>query len=99
MDNPFEILIAPLFPRIKEMLREVIREEKEAAKEPFADLPEYLTNKETCQILNISQTTLNRYVKEGKPKRYKMGKNGCTPRFKKSDVLQTFKTLNKYERR
>jgi excisionase family DNA binding protein len=99
MDNIYEVLMLPMLPKIKELIKEAIREERETAKEPFADLPEYLTNKETCQILNISQTTLNRYVKEGKPKRYKMGKNGCTPRFKKSEVLQTLKTLNKYERR
>ncbi len=100
MDNPFEAMITSLFPKIKELIREVLKEEKEAAKEPFADYPENLTNKETCQILNISQTTLNRYVSEqGKPRRYKMGKNGCTPRFKKTEVLQMLKTFHKGERR
>ena len=101
MDNPFEVFEKSILLKVEEVFIKALKQHSEAtAKEPFADYPENLTNKETCQILNISQTTLNRYVLElGKPRRYKMGKNGCTPRFKKAEVLQMLKTFHKGERR
>jgi excisionase family DNA binding protein len=82
-------------PIIKEAIKESLKEQSEADKTPFADLPELLNNKQTCQVLNVSLATLNRYADEGRIKRHR---NGKMIRFKKTEVLQSLKSIVKWQR-
>lgn len=91
--NPFDVLNSELS-QIKSLLLE-IKEQQKNDKEPFADLPELLNNKQTCQVLNVSLATLNRYADEGRVKRHR---NGKMIRFKKSEVLQSLKSVVKWQR-
>jgi excisionase family DNA binding protein len=91
--NPFDALNSELS-QIKSLLLE-IKEQQKNDKEPFADLPELLNNKQTCQVLNVSLATLNRYADEGRVKRHR---NGKMIRFKKTEVLQSLKSIVKWQR-
>lgn len=49
----------------------------------------FYTRKETCQMLNISIPTLNRYMKSGKINYSKSGLNrSCKVLFSQSDILE-----------
>ena len=91
--NPFDVLNNELS-QIKKLLLE-IKEQSEGNKEPFADLPELLNNKQACQVLNVSLSTLNRFANEGRIKRHK---NGKMIRFKKTELLKSLKTIVKWQR-
>jgi excisionase family DNA binding protein len=93
MQNPFDTIDNRLA-NIESLLLEM-KHQSEGNKEPFADLPELLNNKQACQVLNVSLSTLNRFANEGRIKRHK---NGKMIRFKKTELLKSLKTIVKWQR-
>lgn len=65
---------------------------------PSTSENEYLTRKETCQILRISLPTLGNYVKQGIIKKYRIGRRVL---FKKVEIESLFEVVNsnKYKAR
>jgi excisionase family DNA binding protein len=90
--NPFEMLSNELSV-IKTLLLEM--KEQNTKVEDFSTFPEHLTRKQAAQMCNVALTTLDRYTKEGLLKKHR---NGKMVRFKKSEVLKTFKTYEKWQR-
>lgn len=64
-------------------------------KEEFSEYPEFLTRKQACELLAISLGTLDSWTKQG---RFERHRNGKVIRYRKADLLQSFKTSRKYER-
>jgi excisionase family DNA binding protein len=62
----------------------------------FSQLPEYLTRKQAAKVLNISITSLDYIVKDARLTKHR---NGRFVRFKKSEVLDFYKTFAKYQKR
>jgi len=61
----------------------------------YSQLPDYLTRKEAAKVLNISITSLDYIVKDARLTKYR---NGRFVRFKKSEVLDFYKSFSKYKR-
>lgn len=53
--------------------------------EPFTDLPELLTRKQTADVLDITPPTVDRWAREKRIK--KISVHG-SPRFRKSEILK-----------
>ena len=51
---------------------------------------EYLKKREAAQLLSVSTSTIDNYVRRGKLAKYPFGSNGGV-RFKRSDLLQLIK--------
>ncbi len=92
ISNPFEVLNSELS-EIKSLLLELKAEHK--AKEDFAEYPDLLSRSQAAQMVGVALTTLDRYSNEGLLKKHRSGK---LVRFKKHEVLETFKTFQKYQR-
>ena len=97
--NQISNLLKPIFaPILSEVVKNVLKEEreKEKQKEPYHYLPEFVNKHEAKKILNVrSHATIDNLVKEGKVKKYK---NGHSVRFKKSELMDFYKTWKKYQR-
>lgn len=76
-----------LLDKIKTVVREVLTETKEEPSEPENEL---LTVAETSQLLKIDRTTLWKWTKDGKLKRYGIGNRVY---YKKSEVLESIISL------
>lgn len=76
-----------LLDKIKTVVREVLAETKEEPAEPENKL---LTVAETSQLLKIDRTTLWKWTKDGKLKRYGIGNRVY---YKKSEVLESIISL------
>lgn len=73
---------------LTEKIREVVAMEIRSAlgdQEPKETADEYLTRKETAEMLGVSLPTLHSYVNKGYIKAHRLGEK--TIRFKKEDVL------------
>jgi excisionase family DNA binding protein len=76
--------IAILTPaQIKRIVKQVIWEAKNLPQEPKEE--ELLTSKEIQKLLNIGNSTMHRYINEGKLKPIRYGRKLL---FKKSEVLK-----------
>ncbi len=62
---------------------------------PEDGTPDLLTRHQTAQLLGICLATLDNWVREGRLTKYR---NGRVVRFKKSEVLNSFQSLTKYNR-
>lgn len=92
ISNPFEVLNSELS-EIKGLLLALTA--KQATKEDFAEYPEFLSRKQAAQMVGVALTTLDRYANENLLKKHR---NGKLVRFKKSEVVQAFKTFQKWQR-
>lgn len=75
------------FDELTEAIRKVVAMEVRSAleqKEPKETADEYLTRKETAEMLGVSLPTLHSYVNKGYIKAHRLGEK--TIRFKKEDV-------------
>jgi excisionase family DNA binding protein len=94
MENPFQVLQQELS-EVKKLLNTVLKNTTPKA-EPFAELPENLTRKQTAKILDVNLNTVDNWTREGKIVKHYLG---SAVRFKKSEVLTAFHSLEKYKRR
>jgi excisionase family DNA binding protein len=83
---------------LKQIIGEVIREEfKTLSPQSQNEHPEYLTRKEVCQLLQVSEVTLNKWTKTGIVTGYRIKSR---VRYKRSEIeesLHQVKSL-KYKR-
>ena len=83
---------------IKRCMKDVLNEEtsKNIQKTTSTD-PEFITRKETCQILGVSLPTLNSFTKQGIIIGYRISSR---VRYKKSEILEAFTKIStlKYRR-
>lgn len=63
--------------------------------QPFAAFPEYVTIDEVAQMCNVSKSTVNNWIKDG---RLKPSKNGRVVRFAKVDVIALLQQKPKHKR-
>ena len=61
----------------------------------FSDYPDLLTRQQAAKMLGIGTTTLDRYANTGVLKKQRSGK---MIRFKKSELIEAFKTFQKWQR-
>jgi hypothetical protein len=94
MENPFQILQEELN-QIKELLATVLKNTT-PTEEPFAELPEHLTRRQTAKIFNVNLNSIDNWSREGTLKKHFIG---TSVRFKKSEVLSVFNTVQKYQRK
>jgi excisionase family DNA binding protein len=92
ISNPFEVLNNELS-EIKSLLLEM--KATQTTKEDFAEYPEFLSRTQAAQMMGVALTTLDRYANDGLLKKHR---NGKLVRFKKSEVVQAFKTFQKWQR-
>ena len=88
-----DIILSPIsFEQLKTAISEAVRNELNQFKdfEP-AKHPEFITRKETAQILGISQVTLHEWTKSGKVKGYRIGSR---VRYNREEVFQSFNRIN-----
>lgn len=90
--NPFDILNSKLN-GIENLLLELTA--KQTVKDDFAAYPELLTRRQAAQMVGVALTTVDRYTNERLLTKHR---NGKLVRFKKSEVLQAFKTFQKWQR-
>lgn len=70
-------------------------DDHQPVKEPFSEYPEFLTRNQACEILNISLGTLDGWTRQGRITKHRSGK---IVRYRKAELLQSMKTLQKFER-
>ena len=92
MVNPFDVLDTRLN-KIETLLIEL--KEQQRTKAEFEDYPELLSRKQAGEMVGITVTTIDRYAREGLLKKHRTGK---LVRFKKNEVLNAFKTFQKWQR-
>jgi excisionase family DNA binding protein len=92
VQNPFEVLNIELS-EIKSLLHKVL--EQNTTKAEFSEYPELLSRKQAAQMVGVALTTIDRYTKERLLIKHR---NGKLVRFKKVEVLQAFKTFQKWQR-
>jgi excisionase family DNA binding protein len=63
--------------------------------QPFAEFPEYVTIDEVAQMCNVSKSTVNNWIKDG---RLKPSKNGRVIRFPKTDIIALLQQKPKHKR-
>jgi excisionase family DNA binding protein len=90
--NPFEVLNIELS-EIKTLLLEM--KAQNTTKAEFSEYPELLSRKQAAQMVGVALTTIDRYTNE---KLLTKHRNGKLVRFKKVEVLQAFKTFQKWQR-
>lgn len=86
--NELEQIVAKV---VKEAIEKVVPPEKDQ----FADYPEWLTRRQTANILNICLSKLDLLAKEGRIQRYR---NQSLVRFKKEEIVAFYKTYEKWAR-
>ncbi len=91
-NHPFEGIYSR-FDVIENILRDLAA--KQTAKEDFAEYPEFLSRKQAAQMVGVGLSAIDRYSNEGTLKKHR---NGKLVRFKKSEVIQAFKTFEKWQR-
>lgn len=90
--NPFESLQNELS-EIKTLLIDIKAEQK--GKTEFEEYPDNMTRRQVAKMLGVAENTIDRYAANGLVKKYRMGK---LVRFKKSEIVKTFKTFQKWQR-
>lgn len=82
---------------IRRAVREVVKDEfeKEVRTRKATDVPEMLTRKEAAKFLSVSASTLDNWAAAGKVSKHR---SGATTRFKKSELLANFQSLQKGQR-
>lgn len=84
---------------LKNLLSEVVRAELSnllpAPAEPFHDYPELMTRRQTADLLGVSLATLDLWTKERRLVKHRLG---SAVRFRKSEVLSSIQTLEKFQR-
>ena len=93
-ENPFQVLEQELS-EVKKLLNTVLLNTTPKA-EPFAELPEHLTRQQAAQIFGVNLNTIDNWTREQKLTKHYLGN---VVRFKKSEVLSVFHSLQKYQRR
>jgi hypothetical protein len=63
--------------------------------DPYNHLPELLTRKQVCEIFSITFMTLDAWVRQGRLNKYRANN---MIRFKKSEVLKSLDSCQKYQR-
>lgn len=94
ISNPFEALDKRLL-SIECLLMDIKHKHSEKKESAHADLPENLTRKQTSSILNVCLSKVDQLANEGRLTKYR---NGSVVRFKKSEVLNFYKSFAKYQR-
>ena len=89
--NPFEILENRLS-TIENLLIDIKHKTLDFNKigNEFSDLPELLSRRQAAEIIGVSLGTLDAWSREGRITKHR---NGSVVRFKKSELLATFKSL------
>ena len=84
---------------LKTLLSEVVRAELSnllpAPAEPFHDYPELMTRRQTAELLGVSLATLDLWTNERRLAKHRLG---AAVRFRKSEVLASLQTLEKFKR-
>lgn len=90
--NPFEDIFKRL-DNLQTLLEKVA--EQSSGKSDFSDYPDFLSRKQAAKMVGVALTSIDRYASEGLLKKHR---NGNLVRFKKSEVLNAFKSFEKWQR-
>jgi len=85
-------------PELLDSIRDIVRTEIFSSQPPRSELPEYLTRKETAELLRISLVTLNEWSKNGSLQSLRI--NGRI-RYKRNEVASALSEVKnlKYQKR
>lgn len=87
--------LADLKALISETVTDAVKKTTQV-KDPFGDYPELLTRKQVAEMLDIkSLATIDNWAKQGRLTRHR---NGHIVRYKKSEVIKAFESLQKFQR-
>ena len=78
-----------------ESIREIVKQEL-LFHENYVQQEKLLPTAEACRFLNVSSVTLATWVKKGLIKKYTIGRRNL---YKNSEILESLKTLKKYNTR
>lgn len=87
LDNFFTELLSVL-KKVETKVDILLSEQKRHTE--LEEYPDFLSREQVSSILGVSRITVDRYSREGKLKKYR---NGKAVRFKKIEVLNTYKSL------
>lgn len=93
------ILISMPLDKLKELITETVTDAintvSDSHQDPYSGYPELLTRNQVSEMLGICLATVDNWTKNG---RLKKVRNGHVVRYKKSEIIESFKSYGKHQR-